>query len=58
MLEPNPRLLDCCHSTTFENHQYKLARPVNNHISNINGLGMCIQHSGDVVELEKFFVSG
>ena len=55
LFESNPRLLDCCSAIPLENRQSELVRPVDNHISSINGLKLCVCSPGDVSELEEFF---
>ena len=55
MFKSNPRLLNCCRDIPLANHQYELARPVNNDIRDVYDLELGIRCSGDVGELEKFF---
>ena len=55
--ESNPLLLDCCYSIPISNIQSKLDHPVNNHISDIHGLDLCVKSPGDIGKLEEFFDS-
>ena len=55
---PNQHLLEYCHTIPFANRQSELACHMNDQIHDIHGLELCIQRSGGVGEIGKFFDSG